>query len=123
MKKITLLICTLSFAFLNAQQPSQWEERERSEESKKPHYSTWAIGVDIGNSFSMMDMYSAEANDHSLWSDYGNFGDIGASLKIEKLHEILFMCFDRYETHIQAFLLFINGKLINFQPSSSQNII
>ena len=31
------------------------------------------------------------------------------------------MFFDRYEIHIQAFLLFINGKLIIFQSSSPQN--
>ena len=29
-------------------------------------------------------------------------------LKIEKLQEILFMCFDRYEIHIQAFVDFIS---------------
>ena len=33
------------------------------------------------------------------------------------------MFFDRNEIHIQAFLLFINGKLIIFQSSSPQNII
>ena len=32
-----------------------------------------------------------------------------------------FMFFDRYEIHIQAFLLFINGKLIICQSSSPQN--
>ena len=32
------------------------------------------------------------------------------------------MFFDRYEIHIQAFLLFINGKLIIFQSSSPPNI-
>jgi outer membrane protein OmpA-like peptidoglycan-associated protein len=90
MKKIILFIFTLSFAFLSAQQPSQWEKRERTDDHKKPHYTTWGIGLDIGNSFTMMDMYSSEANDHSLWSDYGNFGDIGASLKIEKWYTSMF---------------------------------
>ena len=33
--------------------------------------------------------------------------------KIPHLH---FMFFDRYETHIQAFVDFINGKLIIFSP-------
>ena len=33
------------------------------------------------------------------------------------------MFFDRYEIHIQAFVDFINGKLIIFQSSSPQNII
>ena len=33
------------------------------------------------------------------------------------------MFFDRYEIHIQAFVDFINGKLIIFRSSSSQNII
>ena len=32
------------------------------------------------------------------------------------------MFFDRYEIHIQALVLFSNGKLINFQSSSPQNI-
>ena len=40
-------------------------------------------------------------------------------VQIEKLQEIPFMFFDRYEIHIQAFLLFINGKWIIFQSSSS----
>ena len=31
------------------------------------------------------------------------------------------MFFDRYEIHIQAFVDFINGKLIIFQSSSPQN--
>ena len=33
------------------------------------------------------------------------------------------MFFDRNEIHIQAFVDFINGKLIIFQSSSPQNII
>jgi len=41
-------------------------------------------------------------------------------LKIEKLQEIHFMFFDRYEIHIQAFVHFINAKLIMFQSSSPQ---
>ena len=37
-------------------------------------------------------------------------------LKIDKLQEINFMLFDRYEIHIQASVHFINGKLIIFNP-------
>ena len=39
--------------------------------------------------------------------------------KIGKLPNFHFMFSDRYEIHIQAFLYFINGKLIMFQSSSS----
>ena len=41
--------------------------------------------------------------------------------KIKK-HTFSFHIFDRYEIHIQAFVDFINGKLIIFQSSSPQNI-
>ena len=44
-------------------------------------------------------------------------------LKIRNLPNFHFMFFDRYEIHIQAFVDFINGKLIIFRSSSSQNII
>ena len=89
MKKITLLIFTLSFAFMNAQQPSQWEKRELTEEEKKPLYTTWGIGVDVGNSFSMMDMYNFEATDYDNWGSMGGF-ELGASLKVEKWYSSLF---------------------------------
>ena len=42
-------------------------------------------------------------------------------MKIEKLQEIPFMFFDRYEIDIQAFLLSINGKLIIFNPHLHKN--
>ena len=35
---------------------------------------------------------------------------------MEDLPNFHFMCFDRYEIHIQAFLDFINGKFIIFYP-------
>ena len=44
-----------------------------------------------------------------------------AYLKIEKLQEINFMLFDRYEIPIQAFVDFIDGKFIIFRSSSPQN--
>ena len=46
------------------------------------------------------------------------------SLKIDKFGgftNIIFLVFDRYEIHIQAFLYFTNGKLIIFQSSSPYN--
>ena len=39
-----------------------------------------------------------------------------------KIQEIHFMCFDRYEIHIQAFHDLINAIAIIFKSSSSQNI-
>ena len=42
----------------------------------------------------------------------GPFLETKFRVKIEKLQEIPFMFFDRYEIHIQAFVHFINGKLI-----------
>ena len=47
----------------------------------------------------------------------------GTILENKKVQgDFLFMFFDRYEIHIQTFLLFINGRINNFQSSSSQNI-
>ena len=43
-------------------------------------------------------------------------------LKIEKLSNVLFMFFDRYEIHIQVFVNFINGKLIIFNHQLHQII-
>ena len=45
-------------------------------------------------------------------------GYVDKSQKKQKKH---FMFFDRYEIHIQAFVDFINGKLIIFRSSSPQN--
>ena len=42
-------------------------------------------------------------------------------IHLEDLPNWYFMFFDRYEIHIQAFLYFINGKLIICQSSSPQN--
>ena len=43
--------------------------------------------------------------------------------EIEKLQEFLFMFFDRYEIHIQAFVHFINGKVIIFNPHFHKSIL
>ena len=43
-------------------------------------------------------------------------------LKIEKLSNALFMFFDRYEIHIQAFVHLINGKLIISNPHLHKNV-
>ena len=42
--------------------------------------------------------------------------------EIGNLSNPRFMFFDRYEIHIQAFLYFINGKLIIFNPHLQKNI-
>ena len=44
---------------------------------------------------------------------------LGESQQIIKNTKFPFDVFDRYEIHIQAFPLFINGKLIIFRSSSS----
>ena len=39
---------------------------------------------------------------------------------LEDLPNLYFIFFDRYESHVQAFLYFINGQLIIFQSSYQQ---
>ena len=75
---------------LSAQKPSQWEKRERTEENKKPHYATWAVGADFGLSSTFMDMYSAEANGESNFSGRGSLLDFGAGIRIEKWYTSMF---------------------------------
>ena len=91
MKKIALFIIALAFTQLNAQNAgkSQYKKGKPTEEEKKPLYTTWGVGIDIGNSLSLMDMYSFEATDYDNWGSYGGF-DLGASVKVEKWYSSLF---------------------------------
>ena len=52
----------------------------------------------------------------------GPFLEKQFKVEVEKLQEIPFMFFDRYEIHIQAFLYFVNGKLIISNPHLRKSI-
>ena len=97
MKKITLIILAFVFVQLNAQEEkssteettektgnSQYSKEKPTEEEKAPKYKTWAVGIDIGQTATLMDMYSAQAGRNDVWQKYGNGFEPGASLKIEK---------------------------------------
>ncbi len=88
MKKITLIILAFAFVQLNAQTDdtgnSQYEKRKPTDEEKAPKYKTWVVGIDIGQTGTLMDMYSLEAGKNSLWEPYGKLFQLGASVKLEK---------------------------------------
>ena len=88
MKKIILLALVLGFATVNAQDAdnqSNDTQTDTNEVEKKRKYRTWAIGLDLGFTSTLMDLYSLEAGGgNSVWGDVNSNVKWGASFRLEK---------------------------------------